>query len=342
MSVLSDSPDPRGAPALRGSRDDRLPDDLPPVEPPSAGFIVQLFVVPALIVLAVVGVWALFGTIASSEQNWQELVKELRSGNEHRRWRAALGLAQMLKGDEERGDAALGLARDSKVCEELTSLLKEELARPSASKDELKHQAFLARTLGFLDRPDIVLPALVDAAKPSRDVDVRRNALASIALVLGRSNERGESAADEPLVDALMAVADETDLPMRQLAVYALGLAPLPSARQKLEALATNSSEDATIRGNAAVGLARQGSTAGLPYFREILVNAGMPPQGEAPQYVDLVTVRNTIKAVTTLKNSLTDQERAELAGLLGPVSQSHRDPRIRLDATTAMKELQP
>ena len=33
--------------------------DLPPVEPPSAAFIVQLFVVPAMIVIAVVGVWAL-------------------------------------------------------------------------------------------------------------------------------------------------------------------------------------------------------------------------------------------------------------------------------------------
>ena len=44
---------------------------LPPVEPPSAGFIVQLFVVPALIVLAVVGVWALFGKIASSDEDWR-------------------------------------------------------------------------------------------------------------------------------------------------------------------------------------------------------------------------------------------------------------------------------
>ncbi|MCA9118121.1 MAG: hypothetical protein KDA79_23780, partial [Planctomycetaceae bacterium] len=74
----------------------RLPEELPPVEPPSAGFIVQLFLVPGLIVAAIIGVWVLFGRIAEGRQDWRELVAELPSGNEQRRWRAALGLAQML------------------------------------------------------------------------------------------------------------------------------------------------------------------------------------------------------------------------------------------------------
>ena len=36
-----------------------LPEDLPPVEPPSAGFILQLFLIPGLIVAVVFGVWCL-------------------------------------------------------------------------------------------------------------------------------------------------------------------------------------------------------------------------------------------------------------------------------------------
>ena len=38
-----------------------LPSQPPPVEPPSAKFIVQLFVVPGLIVAVIVGAWLLFG-----------------------------------------------------------------------------------------------------------------------------------------------------------------------------------------------------------------------------------------------------------------------------------------
>ena len=35
------------------------PDDLPPVQPPSAGFLVQLFLVPGIIVAVIVVVWVM-------------------------------------------------------------------------------------------------------------------------------------------------------------------------------------------------------------------------------------------------------------------------------------------
>jgi len=47
----------------------QIPENLPPVEPPSAGFIIQLFVVPGLIVLAIVGVYLLFGKLATVGQD---------------------------------------------------------------------------------------------------------------------------------------------------------------------------------------------------------------------------------------------------------------------------------
>ena len=41
------------------------PDDaLPPVEPPSAGFILQLFVVPGVIVVVVIMIWLMFNWLA--------------------------------------------------------------------------------------------------------------------------------------------------------------------------------------------------------------------------------------------------------------------------------------
>ena len=43
--------------------------DLPPVEPPSAGFVVQLFVIPAAVVVVVIIVWLLFGKLAGGERD---------------------------------------------------------------------------------------------------------------------------------------------------------------------------------------------------------------------------------------------------------------------------------
>ena len=82
--------------------DDLRIEDLPPIEPPSAGFIVQLFIVPLLIVSVVFGVYVLFAKMASSEADWRQLVTDVRSENPHIRWRAALGLSQLLEADRQR------------------------------------------------------------------------------------------------------------------------------------------------------------------------------------------------------------------------------------------------
>src|SRR5580693_10665223 len=88
---------------------------LPPLEPPSAGFIMQLFVIPALIVLAVVVVWAFFGKIAASEEDWRVLVEDIRNTNEHRRWRGADGLATLLLRDQQLGDNGQHLATNPDI-----------------------------------------------------------------------------------------------------------------------------------------------------------------------------------------------------------------------------------
>src|SRR5690349_2418163 len=95
--------------------DRRLVEDLHPVQPPSAGFIIQLFLVPAIIVLVIVGMFLTFRTLVSGNQDWQSLVAELRSSNEHRRWRGAHGLAQMLQADAQRGEQGEQLARNPQI-----------------------------------------------------------------------------------------------------------------------------------------------------------------------------------------------------------------------------------
>src|SRR5580704_2519182 len=113
--------------ADHGPQIDHPDPPLPPVQPPSAGFIVQLFVIPALIVLAVVGVWALFGKIASSDEDWRELVEDIRNTNQHRRWRGADGLARLLQDDQQSTNPGDRLAANPEIARALVDLFDEGL-----------------------------------------------------------------------------------------------------------------------------------------------------------------------------------------------------------------------
>jgi hypothetical protein len=96
--------------------------DLPPVEAPSAGVIVQLFVIPAVIVLVVICVWLLFGKLAGGERDAMEYVRLMRASSTNFRAanRAAFELASLLQNDPK-------LASDPKLLAELTELLVHEL-----------------------------------------------------------------------------------------------------------------------------------------------------------------------------------------------------------------------
>src|SRR5688500_9574712 len=70
---------------------------LPPVEPPSAGFIIQLFVIPAIIVAVVVLIWFGMESLARRrEQDPAQIVAALRSSNQAR-FQQAKELADMLR-----------------------------------------------------------------------------------------------------------------------------------------------------------------------------------------------------------------------------------------------------
>ena len=90
------------------------PDDaLPPVEPPSAGFLVQLFLIPGIIVSIIVVVWLLFHWLAQMGSDPRDYVKKLRGNNEVR-WQAAVNLAGALGNPENKA-----LRSDVEMAEEL-------------------------------------------------------------------------------------------------------------------------------------------------------------------------------------------------------------------------------
>jgi hypothetical protein len=329
-----------------------LPEHLPEVRPPSVGFIVQLFLIPAMIVAAVVGVYWLFGRLATSDQDWRELVVELQNTNTHRRWRAAVGLAQLLEADLNR-PGKQDLTKNPEIARALTELFRERLAA-GRSQEDISQQVFLATTLGYLDQPDIVVPPLLEAldGRADHDAEVRKAAARSIFFIAGRAAEQkkeGQPALQEELIsqpgllEGLIELTREEEPVFRHMGAFALGLIPAPQAQQRLRVLLADG--DADTRANAAIGLARQGLTDGWPVFREIL-KAARPggqkasDEGESDEG-DLVALVNVLKAVEVLADQWTAPQRQELTSLIQPLAENHPEPSIRVAAHAALNELE-
>lgn len=355
-SPMSDSTDHESA-AL--PQRPELSDDLPPVQPPSAGFIIQLFVVPGLIVLAVVAVWALFGRIAAGEQDWTKLVLELQSPNDHIRKRAMYGLAQVLDQDRRRGEQGQHLSANPEIAQGLASQLMKELRSGSNSDETVAMQQYLTRALGLLDPPDSpdgtpsetnstgsdkprdsaiasVTAALKLALEPTRDIEIRKSAAASIAFIAGRALDRGQPLESPGLVQALVDVSTDKQTVMRQAAAFALGLFRSPEADQQLQVLLGN--DDVMTRINAAIALSRSGSTEGLAVFQQALTEK-VPdtPEGRAEHSTILV---NSLRALGNLAPKLSAGDKAEFRELVQKLIDTHHEPRVRIDAQNALNLL--
>lgn len=317
-----------------------LPEELPPVQPPSAGFILQLFVVPGLIVVVVIGVWLLFGKLATSEQDWRGLVRELQQPNQHRRWRGALGLAQLLKADQDLKGEGQRLASNQDLARTLGEALGQELKRGGQDADNLKYQSMLARTLGMFDLPDIVTPPLREAIQSGHDRDVRKDSLAAVAVLLGRLSEHGQPLHNDDLFADLVEVSADDDPLIRQLGAFTLGLADADVAQRRLEVLLDDA--DTNTRINAAIGLARQKNLGGYRVLRDILKDGVAPPAGEtSPRLEQYLAVRNCLKAIERLAGDLSADQRTELINLITPLVESAPDSRLRIDAKQALLTLQ-
>jgi hypothetical protein len=286
-----------------------------------------LFLVPAVIVIAIVGVYFMVRQLVSSNQDWQSLVAELRSTNPHRRWRGAHGLAQMLQADAQRGDSGQQLARNTFIADELAGLMDEQLRSGSQNGDDISQRAFLARSLGWLDQ---------------------------IAQVAGRAADQRRPLEAQPLTGNVIAVSADPEPLVRQLSAYVLGLLPGDESRKHLVVLLEDA--DANTRANAAIGLARQQSPAGIDIFYEILGNAhatfeptetdGDTPQerrqaAEERRFEHLVRLSNTLKAVADLAPEFSSEQRSQMLALVVPIADNHAETRVRLDAKQAARALE-
>ena len=274
-------------------------DALPPVEPPSAAFLVQLFLVPGLIVAIIVCVWLAFHWLAHLGNDPQAYVRTLQRDNEGR-WQAALNLANDL-----RGPGGTALKQDESLARELGRILAEEATSGRTGEQTETLRTYLCRALGEFAVPAAAAP-LVARVGDVGDPQTARAAVEAIAVLATNLAAAGRSLSDtEGVTAAVVDASRSDDVPLRSAAAFTLGVLGGASATERLLTLAGDTTDD--IRFNAALGLARQGRVEAYDGLGEMLAvpDTPTPPDADAAaqsqRYKRALVVVNALRGVALL-----------------------------------------
>lgn len=279
-------------------------DALPPVEPPSAGFLVQLFLVPALIVGIIVSVWIAFHWLAQLGNDPQAYVRTLRRNTEGR-WQAALNLANDLRGP---GGAAL--KSDTTLAAELASILNDEVksGRPIGSGHAAEQSralcTYLCRALGEFTIPEAA-GALVARADDAAHPHIAQAAVEGLAVLATNLAAAGRAFTNPAKVTAaIIAATRASEREPRGSATFALGVVGGEGALERLRELCEDG--DDNVRYNAALGLARLGDTVAWQTLAEMLTLPDVAmrpddPRSQADRYRRAMIVVNALKGVGLL-----------------------------------------
>jgi hypothetical protein len=283
--------------ADKPSRQLSADDVLPPVEPPSAAFLVQLFLVPGLIVAIIVCVWLAFHWLAHLGNDPQAYVRTLRRANEGR-WQAALNLA-----NDIRGPQGATLKHDAALATELGRILTDEVASGRTGEQSEMLELYLCRALGEFAIPEAVPPLVAqarDAAAPKR----ARAAVEALSVLAANLAGAGVAWDERAVADAVIAASRSSDRQLVSAAGFTLGVVGGPGAAERLLELQTEADDD--VRFNAAIGLARLGRSEAFTTLAEMLALPDVPapptdPQAQSARYKRALVVVNALRATALL-----------------------------------------
>ena len=262
MSSSEPPPDPRRTDPI--SPDDALPN----VEPPNAGFILQLFVVPGVIVLMIVMVWAAFNWLARGTDDPMVLVAKIKIPNPQTRFQYANQLADVLRNPRHEA-----FRRNSEAAQELADFLNDEIDASKTAEKSIEMRVFLCRALGEFQVNE-GLDVLIRAATTQRSTEetvVRQSAIEAIAVRAWYWSQRESNPmlAHSGLEQALLKTSDDPEDLIRSRTAYAMGLLATDRLLTKLETIVDDPYPDA--RYNAALSLARHGRTKAIEVLEEML-----------------------------------------------------------------------
>jgi HEAT repeat protein len=275
MTKLMPDPAPKHENSLPGGRRTDAPlgmELLPPVETPSAGFILQLFIVPALIVLMVVSVWLLFTWLVHRTSAQPEDLIQGLEGSGVARWQRASELAGMLS-DKRYADFQTSAAAATKLAAILDREIDAANSEEGMQDESVTLRYFLCRALGEFRVPD-GLDVLLKAATTNRDPKEESVRLGAIEAIAVRAFNLSHAEPPQPLANpelepTLFRLASDDDPLVRSETAYALGQVGTPASLDRLEAVLEDAYPDA--RYNAAVALAHHGRAKAVATLVEML-----------------------------------------------------------------------
>ena len=208
----------------------------------SKSILFQFVLFPLGIVAVGVGIFLLFGRLASEEHTIPDYLNEIRAGSSHERWQAAYQLSKSLK----RGEAK----RYPNLEEQVASIYR------GSKNDDPRIRQYLSMVLGTIG-DHRATPVLLEALN-DRETETRIYAL----LALGELK-------DPAAVPRMVEAARDGDKDVRKTAFFALGEIHDPSAVDVL----VSGLEDrvADVRWNAAIALAQFSDRRAAPVLRTML-----------------------------------------------------------------------
>ena len=327
-----------------------MEDSLPPVDPPSVGFILQLFVIPAIIVAIIAVVWLMFSWTARMGDSPEQLVGELEmhlGKNSAHSWQVAANLADELAkvaNNELKGNTQLA----QRLAHLLDSHLDHEYPAGSNKLDvrqrgqAVKLRIFLCRALGEFQVLEVI-PTLVRAASqenylPESDEDlgdphVRQSAVEAITILSFYAKNEGhlpELLDNELLMQTLLnASAEHSDegvmaemrARIRYSVAYCFGVIGSEEIQNQLALMLGDSY--ANVRFNAATGLARHGDLRSIPVLIEMLDpnNAQIAESEGDESGIELKRVRVLATALQAVRQLAQADPTADLKNLERSVS---------------------
>jgi HEAT repeat protein len=321
---------------------------LPPVQAPSAGFLLQLFFIPLIIVTIIVAVWAMFSWLVHLGSDPQDLVRDIRKLNDAS-WQKAWTLSDMLRNPEY--DA---LKKDVGLARELSQVLQQEIQAGEMAKQRIQLRVYLCRALGEFRVP-VVVPALVEATRMERkpeELDVRRSAVESLAVLagnLGHESLRQREDVMQALLEASRERGQTNDedrarAELRSAAAFALGVIGGSQALDRLAIMLTDA--HLNTRYNAATGLARHGD----PRSQDVLIEMLDPDNEDAVREETSPRAREqkrngvliaAISATARLAEAPPDADLQPLLDALNRLAQADVGRGVRMHAQEAVYALQ-
>ena len=273
--------------------------DVPKESPRTILF--QFVVFPLGIVAIAVGIFFLFGKLASDEQTVPDYLNEVKSGGRRERWQAAYQLSQLINVGEAK--------KYPNLVNDIAKIYVD------AKTDDPRIRQYLSMVLGNLgDRR--ATPLLVEALG-----DPTPEARIYAALALGRLRD---PSAVPPLLKTFS--SDERDV--RKAAAYALGEI---GDRRAVEPLVPALNDPiADVRFNVAIALARLGDTRSVGVLREMLDRSRLDQvQGMRPEQKE----QAILAAIPALRKVAPE----EAQQILGKLAQSDPSLQVRSAAKEAL-----